>query len=51
MRALIKNRLFRLVDHAHNAQVDGPLYCQRSMCETVFSTIKRTLSDAMRART
>ena len=51
VRPLIKHRIFQLIDHAHNARVDGPCYRQRAMCETVFSTIKRTLGDAVRART
>jgi IS5 family transposase len=50
VRPLIKHRLFRPVDHAHNARIDGPRYRQRSMCETVFSSIKRTLGTAVRAR-
>jgi IS5 family transposase len=50
VRPLIKHRIFRPIDHAHNARVDGPRYRQRSMCETVFSSIKRTLGDAVRAR-
>jgi IS5 family transposase len=50
VRPLIKHRIFRPIDHAHNARVDGPRYRQRSMCETVFSTIKRTLGAAVRAR-
>ncbi|WP_227134348.1 IS5 family transposase [Halorubellus salinus] len=51
VRPLIKHRVFQPIDHAHNARVDGPRYRQRAMCETVFSTIKRTLGDAVRART
>ena len=51
VRPLIKHRIFRPVDHAHNARIDGPQYRQRSMSESVFSTIKRTLGDAVRART
>ena len=50
VRPLIKHRIFRPIDHAHNARVDGSLYRQRSMCETVFSSIKRTHGDAVRAR-
>ncbi|WP_225333347.1 IS5 family transposase [Halomicrobium urmianum] len=50
VRPLIKHREFRPIDHAHNARIDGPRYRQRSTCETVFSTIKRTLGDAVRAR-
>ncbi|MFC7251491.1 IS5 family transposase [Halomicroarcula sp. GCM10025324] len=51
VRPLIKHREFRHIDHAHNARIDGARYRQRAMCETVFSTIKRTLGDAVRART
>jgi IS5 family transposase len=51
VRPLIKHRIFRPIDHAHNARVDGPRYRQRSMCETVFSSIKRSHGDAVRART
>ncbi|SEO20465.1 transposase, IS5 family [Halorientalis persicus] len=51
VRPLIKHREFRPIDHAHNARIDGPRYRQRAMCETVFSTIKRTLGDTVRART
>ncbi|MBX0325675.1 IS5 family transposase [Halomicroarcula sp. F13] len=51
VRPLIKHREFRPIDHAHNARVDGSRYRQRAMCETIFSTIKRTLGDAVRART
>ncbi len=51
VRPLIKHRIFRPIDHAHNARVDGPRYRQRSMCETVFSAIKRTHGVAVRART
>src|SRR6056297_3044726 len=50
VRPLIKHREFRPIDHAHNARIDGPRYRQRAMCETVFSTIKRTLGHAVRAR-
>ena len=51
VRPLIKHREFRPTDHAHNARIDGPRYRQRAMCEAVFSTIKRTLGDAVHART
>src|SRR6056297_2137445 len=47
---LIKHREFRPIDHAHNARIDGSLYNQRALSETVFSTIKRTLGHAVRAR-
>jgi len=51
VRLLIKHREYRPIGHAHTTRVDGPRYRQRAMCETVFSTIKRTLGDAVRART
>ncbi|GAB3041944.1 hypothetical protein GCM10025298_34640 [Natronobiforma cellulositropha] len=50
MRPLIKYRGFRPIDHAHNARIDEALYGQRALSETVFSVIKCTLGDAMRAR-
>ncbi|XGI83984.1 IS5 family transposase [Halorutilales archaeon Cl-col2-1] len=50
VRPLIKHREFRPIDQAHNARIDGSLYGQRSMSETVFSNIKRTLGTAVRAR-
>ena len=49
VRPLIKNREFRPIDYAHNA-LDETLYGQRALSETVFSVIKRTLGDAVRAR-
>jgi IS5 family transposase len=51
VRPLIKHREFRSIDHAHNARIDRPRYRQRAIWETVFSTIKRTLGNAARART
>ena len=50
VRPLIKHREFRPIDCAHNARIDGSLYGQRALSETVFSTIKRTLGHAVRAR-
>ncbi|RQG89381.1 IS5 family transposase [Natrarchaeobius chitinivorans] len=50
VRPLIKHREFRPIDHAHNARINGTLYGQRALSETVFSVIKRTLGDAVRAR-
>ena len=50
VRLLIKHREFQPIDHAHNARIDGSRYRQRAMCETVFSAIKRTLGDAVCAR-
>jgi IS5 family transposase len=41
----------RPIDYAHDARIDGPRYRQRALCETVFLRIKRTLGDAVRART
>ena len=50
VRPLIKHREFRPIDCAHNARIDESLYGQRALSETVFSTIKRTLGHAVRAR-
>ena len=50
VRPLIKHRIFAPLDHAHNARLDSDRYHQRSMTETVFSSIKRTLGAAVRAR-
>ena len=50
VRPLIKHREFRPIDCAHNARIDGSLYGQRALSETVFSTLKRTLGHAVRAR-
>jgi len=50
VRPLIKHRIFSSLDHAHNARMDSDRYHQRSMAETVFSSIKRTLGAAVRAR-
>ena len=50
VRPLIKHREFRPIDHAHNARIDATAYGQRALAETVFSSIKRTLGHALRAR-
>jgi len=50
IRLLIKHGIMNPLDHAHNACMDGDRYHQRSMSEAVFSTIKRTLGAAVRAR-
>jgi len=50
VRPLIKHRILNPLDHDHNARMDGDRYHQRSMSETVFSSIKRTLGSAVRAR-
>lgn len=50
IRPLIKHRIFAPYDHAHNARIDGELYAQRSMTETVNSAVKRSLGYAVRAR-
>jgi IS5 family transposase len=50
IRPLIKYRLFNLLHHAHNARMDRDRYHQPSMSETAFSSIKRTLGGAVRAR-
>ena len=50
IRPLIKHRIYSLLDRAHNARIDAPSYHRRWMAETVFSSIKRTLGAAVRAR-
>jgi IS5 family transposase len=50
IRPLIKHRIYSSLDHAHNARMNSDRYHQRSMSETVFSSIKRTLGAAVRAR-
>ena len=50
VRPLIRHRIYSSLDHAHNARMDSDRYQQRSMSETVFSSIKRTLGSAVRAR-
>jgi IS5 family transposase len=50
VRPLIKHRVFAPYDHAHNARIDDDLYHQRSTCESVNSSIKRSHGSAIRAR-
>ena len=50
IRPLIKHRIFAPYDHAHNARIDEQRYNQRSMTETVNSTVKRSHGEAERAR-
>ncbi len=50
VRPLIKHHIMNPLDHAHNARMDSDRYHQRSMSETVFSSIKRTLGAAVSAR-
>ncbi len=50
VKPLIKHREFRPIDIAHSARIDAADYGQRTLSETVFSTIKRTLGHAVRAR-
>jgi IS5 family transposase len=42
VRPLIKHREFKAYDHAHNARIDDDLYHQRSMTESVNSSIKQS---------
>jgi IS5 family transposase len=50
IRPLIKHCINKPYDHAQNARIDDDLYGQRSMAETVFSSVKRSLGTALRAR-
>ena len=50
IRPLVKHRVFAPYDHAHNARIEDDLYNQRSMTETVNSSITRSDGSAVRAR-
>jgi len=50
VRLLIKHREFQPIGYAHNAGTGESLYGQQALSETIFSSIKRTLGHAMRAR-
>jgi IS5 family transposase len=49
IRPLIKHCINKPYDHAHNARIDDDLYNQRSMTETVNSSVKRSYGSALRA--
>ena len=49
VRPLIKHCVFAPYDRAHNARIDAERYHQRSMTETVNSSIKRSHGSAVRA--
>ena len=51
IRPLIKHCINKPYHHAHNARIDDTLYNQRSISESVFSSVKRSLGVALRART
>ena len=50
IRPLVKHRVFAPCDRAHNARIENDLYNQRSMTETVNSSVKRSYGSAVRAR-
>ncbi len=50
VRPLIRHREFRPINYAHNAWIGGTLHSQKALSETVFSVVKRTLGDTVRAR-
>jgi IS5 family transposase len=50
IRPLIKHCINKPYDHAHNARINDDLYNQRSMTETVNSSVKRSYGSAVRAR-
>jgi len=50
IRPLIKHRIMAPHDHAHNARIDDERYNQRSMTETVNSSVKRSLGFTVQAR-
>ena len=51
VRPLIKHRIYKPIDHAHNARMDAYRYNQRSLTETVNSVIKRSILDSVSSRT
>jgi IS5 family transposase len=51
VRPLIKHRIYKPIDHAHNARMDADRYNQRSLTETVNSVIKRSILDSVHSRT
>jgi len=50
IRPLVKHRVFDPYDHVHNARIKDELYNQRSMTETVNSSVKRLYGSVVRAR-
>lgn len=50
VRPLIKHRLYQPIDHAHNARMNTDRYNQRSLTETVNSTLKRSILDSVSSR-
>lgn len=50
VRPLIKHRLYRPIDHAHNARMDEDRYNQRSLTESVNSAVKRSILDSAGSR-
>jgi IS5 family transposase len=50
VRPLIKHRLYRPIDHAHNARMDADRYNQRSLTESVNSAIKRSILESVSSR-
>lgn len=49
VRPLIRHRVFAPYDHARNARIDDELYHQRSTCESVNSSLKRSHGSAVRS--
>jgi len=49
IRPLVKHRVFAPYDHAHNARIEDELYNQRSMTETVNSSVTRSYGESSRA--
>lgn len=49
IRPLIKHRVFAPYDQAHNARIDDERYHQRSTCESVNSSLKRSHGSAARS--
>jgi len=50
IRPLVKHRVFAPYDHAHDARIENDLYNQRSVTETVNSSVTRSDDFGVRAR-
>lgn len=47
---LVKHRLYRPIDYAHNARLHGDRYNQRSLTESVNFAIKRSILHSVGSR-
>ena len=50
IRPLVKHRVFAPYSRMHNTQIENDLYNQRSMTQTVNSSVKHSYGSVVRAR-